>query len=320
MKKIFAVAALAVLTASNAIAGSFDGKKILFIDSYHSGYAWSDGITRGVESTLKDSGAELKIHRMDTKRNGDEAFKVQAAAKAKALIESFKPDVVIAADDNASKYLIVPNYIGADLPFVFAGVNWDAAPYGFPAKNVTGMVEVNAVGELVSTLQQISGGGDRVGLLTADNDTERKDAANVNKFLGMTFAAESYVKTFADWKAAFSDLQGKVDILFISNKAGIEGWDDAAAAAFVEQNSKIVSGTVYDFMAPFALVSYAKVAEEQGAWAATSALEILGGKSAGDIAIAQNTQGKLIFNARIAGGLNAEIPSDLLEIADSIVE
>ena len=65
------------------------------------------------------------IFRMDTKRNTDEEFKKTAALKAKAEIEASKPDVVIAADDNASKYLIQPYFKDASLPFVFCGVNWD---------------------------------------------------------------------------------------------------------------------------------------------------------------------------------------------------
>ena len=48
-------------------------------------------------------------------------------SKAKAEIDAFKPDVVIAADDNASKYLIEPYFKDAALPFVFCGVNWDAS-------------------------------------------------------------------------------------------------------------------------------------------------------------------------------------------------
>ncbi len=48
---------------------------------------------------------------MDTKRNTSEEFKQEAALKAKALIESSNPDVVIVSDDNAVKCLVQPyNY------------------------------------------------------------------------------------------------------------------------------------------------------------------------------------------------------------------
>ena len=64
-----------VCLSTPCLAGKYDGKKVLFIDSYHEGYGWSDGITKGIETTLDGSGVELNIVRMDTKRNTDDAFK-----------------------------------------------------------------------------------------------------------------------------------------------------------------------------------------------------------------------------------------------------
>jgi len=123
-----------VLIASLLVCGPAlaAGKKVLFVDSYHEGYAWSDGVLNGVETGLDGKDVELKVIRMDTKRNKTDDFKKAAALKVKAEIESFKPDVVIASDDNAAKFLIVPYYKNSDLPFVFCGVSWDASGYGFP--------------------------------------------------------------------------------------------------------------------------------------------------------------------------------------------
>ena len=92
--------------ATQANAESHAGKKVLLIDSYHVGYPWSDGITAGVKEVLDKAGVEYKIINMDTKKNKSKEFKEGAALKAKEVIESYKPDVVIAADDNASKFLI----------------------------------------------------------------------------------------------------------------------------------------------------------------------------------------------------------------------
>ena len=128
--------------SNTSFSRSYEGKKVLFIDSYHQGYAWSDGVTKGVQIKMKDTGVQLKVLRMDTKRNSSDDFKKEAAKKAVSVIKEFEPDVVIAADDNASKFLIKPYYKDAELPFVFCGVNWDAKVYGYPYKNVTGMVEV----------------------------------------------------------------------------------------------------------------------------------------------------------------------------------
>ncbi|MEZ4485605.1 MAG: hypothetical protein R2864_13850, partial [Syntrophotaleaceae bacterium] len=124
---------------------SFAGKKVLWVDSYHQAYEWSAGIETGIREGLQGSGVELRIVRMDSKRRSSEDQIRKAALKAKAEIEAYRPDLVIASDDNAVKHLVVPYLKDTDLPVVFCGVNWDASIYGLPAGNVAGMVEVDLV-------------------------------------------------------------------------------------------------------------------------------------------------------------------------------
>ena len=71
------------LVSSCHAAGSEVKRKVLYIDSYQPEYAWSAQITSGVVTVLgKRKDIELKIIRMDTKRNKAEAFKKAAALKA----------------------------------------------------------------------------------------------------------------------------------------------------------------------------------------------------------------------------------------------
>ncbi|WP_320041663.1 hypothetical protein [uncultured Desulfobacter sp.] len=150
-------------------------RRILYVDSYHPGYLWSAQITRGIQAVIDDNpDIELDIFRMDTKRNKSQEFKKAAALRAKKKIETFRPDVVIASDDNAAKYLIVPYYLNTNLPFVFCGINWDASAYGFPASNVTGMVETSFFETGLATLKQFAK-GDRIGFLSSDMESQKKN-------------------------------------------------------------------------------------------------------------------------------------------------
>jgi ABC-type uncharacterized transport system substrate-binding protein len=309
---------LVVMISSLSTAADFAGKKVLFIDSYHQGYPWSDGITQGVRQTLDGTGIELKVIQLDTKRNKGEAFKKDAALKAKAVIESFKPDVVIAADDNASKYLIKPYYKDAALPFVFCGVNWEAANYGFPYSNVTGMVEVAGVKELLDTLKPFAK-GDRIALLSDDTTSSRKNVANYKNVLGVNLT-EFLVADMAAWKAAFKKIQGEFDLLIVDNVVGINDFDAKAGEAFAVANAKIPSGAVQGVNMPYALLGYLKVAEEQGEWSANAALKILGGTSPADIPIAKNKKGSLVVNAKIMAATGVELPYELIESADKVIE
>ena len=311
-------AAISVLSlgAFDALANDYAGKKILWIDAYHEGYPWSDGIEAGVKNVLEETGATLEIHRMDTKRNKSEEFLVSAGEKTKAAIEAFQPDVVIASDDNAQAYVVKKYYKDAPLPFVFNGVNWSADAYGYPYSNVTGMLEVNAAAELLDILAKMTD-GTNIAFLAPDTVTERKDGKFVQELSGVALD-KHFVKTFDEWKAKFTELQASHDVVILSNKAGINDWNDDEAAAFAEANTKVPTGTFYTFMAPYTAVVYGKVAEEQGEFAARAALEIIDGKSPSDIP--KNTRGNVILNAKIAQAANLDIPVEIIESADSIIE
>lgn len=308
--------------ASTLLAvGAANAAEIVFVDSYHEGYEWSDGITRGIQETLEGKGHNLTIVRMDTKRNKGDDFKTDAAAKALQVIKEKNADVVIACDDNAAKFLIVPHLKDTDTQVVFCGVNWDASGYGFPAPNVTGMVEVASVDELVAMLSPAAA-GDRVGYIGPDTATERKNAKFTGEKFGevLNITEEVFVKTFDEFKEQFAALQSKVDILVFPNYAGIEGWDEAAAAEFALANTKIPTGSMHDFMAPYVTLVFGKVADEQGRWSANSALEILGGKKAGDIEMVHNSEGYMVINAKMATEAGIDLPAELVEVANEILE
>lgn len=321
MKRVVLTMLCSLVVLSLSVPGfakTHAGKKVLFIDSYHEGYAWSDGITRGVRSVLDSSGVELKIIRMDTKRNKTKEFKKEAALKAKAVIDEFKPDVVIAADDNASKFLVMPYYKGAGPSFVFCGVNWDASVYGYPYKNATGMVEVTPVPQILEQLKPFAK-GDRIGFLAPDILTAHKDVKNYREVFG--YKIEVYfAKDFEDYKKGFVELQGKVDMLLIGSDGGLYDDKEKELLSFIESNTKIPTGATHDFMASKAFLTYGKKGEEQGEWSAQAALRILDGTSPADIPLVKNKKGTLIVNARIAKKASLEVPYEMIEAADNVIE
>ena len=321
MTKTISLALSLVLAAGfqvASVAKEYKGKKILFVDSYHEGYDWSDGVTRGIQEGLKGSGVELKIIRLDTKRNKTEEFAQAAALKAKATIEEFKPDLVIASDDAAAKYLIAPNYKDAALPFVFCGLNWDASVYGFPCKNVTGMVEVCSVVELVDFLKKFAKGA-KVGFLGEDTLTDRKEAGYYKKML-KTEVVDVYATTFADWKKSYIELQSKADILINYNFASIADWDSDQAAQFVLENTKIPSGAFQEAQMKHTFLGYLKVPEEQGLWSARAALKIFDGAAPSAIPVVQNKEGRLVLNMKLAEKTGIQVPYEIVQSAQRVIQ
>src|SRR5512144_136951 len=44
-----------------APTAKYAGKKIVFINSYHEGYEWSDGVERGIHNVVDGTGAQVKF-------------------------------------------------------------------------------------------------------------------------------------------------------------------------------------------------------------------------------------------------------------------
>jgi ABC-type uncharacterized transport system substrate-binding protein len=286
----------------------------VYVNSYHEGYAWSDSIEAGLHEVFDGTGVELKIIRLDTKNNPDETFGQAAGQKAKAEIDAFQPDVVIASDDNAQKYLVVPYLKGTDIPVIFNGVNWDASAYGFPTSNVTGMIEVELPDQLIELLKGYAK-GDRLGYITVDTETERKvvDIYNQRFFNGQMQLY--WVKTQEEFKTAFLAAQEEVDILFMGNNAGSDKWDDEEMKQFVSKNTVIPTGSINDWMAPYSLLTLAKSGQEQGVWSAQAALQILDGTPVSEIAVAENKKGEMIVNLDLADKLGVVFAPSLLKSA-----
>jgi len=299
-------------------AGGYDGKKIMFVNSYHSGYAWSDGIHQGIHEILDGTGVILKVVDMDTKRNKTEEFKKAAALKAKEAIEAFNPDVLIAADDNAVKYMVVPFIKNTELPVIFCGVNWSADEYGLPCDNVTGMIEVSLVPGLIDNLKKYAN-GKRIGILGADNISNHKEATNYKNKFGLKFTEEKFVSTFEEWKHAYLELQDSVDMLIMAPPSFLLNSSDPSvpkeAKEFILNNTKIPSGCVEEWIVPYALLGLVKNPKEQGRWSAKAALSVLDGKKIVDIPVVENEDGDLVLNLILAEKLEILFTSSMLRNA-----
>ena len=311
------VAAPASDTAPDQVDNSgqdYTGKKVVYVNSYHEGYPWSDGIEAGLHEVFDGTGVELKIIRLDTKNNPDESFGQAAGQKAKAEIEAFQPDVVIASDDNAQKYLVVPYLKGTQVSVIFNGVNWDASAYGFPTSNVTGMIEVELPDQLVDLLKAHAE-GDRIGYLTIDTETERKvvDTYNQRFFDGQM--QPYWVTTQDEFKTAFLSAQQEVDILFMGNNAGSDKWDEDGMKEFILRNTTVPTGSINDWMAPYTLLTLAKSAKEQGVWSAQAALQIFDGTPVSEIPVVENKKGEMIVNLELADKLGVVFAPSLLKNA-----
>ena len=142
-------------------------QKVLLIFSYHPEYFWVIEETRGVEDVLKDRGITIEKFYLDTKRNTTTEWKEKVAEDAVKKIEQFNPDLVMVFDDNACE-LVAKKYINKTLPLVFCGMNGEPEDYGFPAENITGVVERHHLRESMELLKRLVPGITKAAIM-ADN-------------------------------------------------------------------------------------------------------------------------------------------------------
>jgi len=287
-------------------------QKCLYISSYHPGYAWSDGVERGVRSVLEGK-CEIKQFNMDTKRNKQAEYIKKAALEAKQLIDSWNPDVVITADDNAAKYVIQAHYKNHKIPFVFCGINWTADEYGFPYTNVTGMVEVAPIYPLLEKVNDLVPKAKKAIYIGADTMTEQKNLARFEIALSKQdiHLDSALAGTMNDWLEAYTRAQ-QYDFIIIGSKSGIQDWDNEQVVNTIMTKSKKLSVTNHDWMMPYTMLGFTKVPEEQGEWAAQAALSILAGVEISKIAIVPNRKWDIWTNSPLLKTSNIMLPEGLI--------
>lgn len=317
VRTAFAVALFAAV-AGSAQADTEKTPRCLFVSSYHQGYAWSDNVERGLRAVL-DGHCEIRQFDMDTKRRKSEEEKRRRGEMAREIIESWQPDVVVTADDNAAKYLIVPYYKDHDIPFVFCGVNWTVEEYGFPYDNVTGMIEVAPIKPLLERAQEIVPNARRVFYIGADTLTEEK---NLKRFQAATerlgLALEhALVPNAEGWIEAYRQAQS-YDFVILGGYAGIENWAPERVFAEVIQSSRRLSVTNHRWMMSFALLGMTMVAEEHGEWAAKTALRLLEGMAPREIPIVANQRRDTWINEQVLASSGVRVPNQVIRKAKKV--
>jgi len=114
--------------------------KVAYINSYHSDYSWSKECFLSFKNNVPKN-TDIYTYHLDSKRNPSIESINNMAINILDDIEQLNPDIIVAADDNASKYIIEPYFKNASIPVVFLGVNVDPSKYKYPYKNATGVIE-----------------------------------------------------------------------------------------------------------------------------------------------------------------------------------
>ena len=242
------------------------------------------------------------------------------AEEAVRKIDDFKPDLVIVFDDNACE-LVAKEYIGESLPFVFCGMNGEPEDYGFPARNITGVIERHHLEATINLLKQLVPDVKKLAIITDGSPTSQGFITGIKKITPPIEISEFYATNdFDAWKAKIKELQTTVDAIGIfvyhtvKEKGGEESLPPEEVIGWTLENSKLPDFTFSDFtvrdgvLCGVTLSGYA-----QGKTAAEIAIRILNGETPADIPIKRPEKGTPIVNETRAKELNIEIPEEVLK-------
>lgn len=118
-------------------------KAVLYLNSYHNGYSWSDDILAGIRKVLEASGRALvfQVEYMDSKKF---LYKETEQTLYRLYRDKFRDtrfDLIIASDNAAMDFLTrFRDELFPGVPVVFCGLN-DVKPESLRGRNMTGVIE-----------------------------------------------------------------------------------------------------------------------------------------------------------------------------------
>lgn len=267
--------------------------RILVLQSYSSDYSWTRDVDIGIKRILeKENTISVRWHYMDTKNHPEKHYIKKIAIISKRVIDQFKPNVIIAVDDDAQEY--VAKYYNNDpkIKIVFSGVNGTREQYAFDkANNVTGILERLPAEGLVDTLRLLSGTERIIKIIHISDDSETVKLDDVflhdyNGWKNVQIQPSLLVRTFNDWKDAIKKGCEVADYIIISNYRKIYKNKDTEEKA---STSEIINWTMENSTKPViglntfvyedgAHLAIATSPYEQGEVAAEFAVEIIKNK------------------------------------------
>jgi len=326
-KYIFLITIALTLLFSVNIIFAKDTKKIMIVHSYNPQYMWVKEYTSGLKDGFKKYGLYrynivIKNFYMNAKRYPELLEK--SGKQAYSVYRNFKPDLIIAADDAVQKFFIAP-YISNKVktPVVFLGVNADPSIYGYPSKNVTGVLEKLNFLESLILVHMLSPSSKTYGIISDKSISAQiivKERLSMEKVLPFfKFKVLYSTNDFEKWKKYIKRLQQEVDVIYLLSYFSLKDrngryLDPEIVLNWYLKNSRKPEATPLIFtVKEGVLCSYGESSYIQGMNAAKIVSDILVKKvDVKNISIVKPKRALRAINRKRARELGIEIPEELI--------
>ncbi len=320
---VFMILMMSVLGCGSSDPRKHEKPRILIVHSYHLEYPWTHAIDDGIMSVLGTKGYTIQKVFMDTKRNTEESFKIAAGKKALAIVKKFKPDIVLATDDNAQEYCAQFLVNKTNLSIVFCGLNEEISKYHYPGNNATGVTEQPLIRSSLDFLKKLALNIRSFTILTDKGNTSEGFVAYFKKQkLPVQIDQIVITESFDHWKDVVKKLRSDALIIYTYHTIHDKGKyvEPTTVMEWTTQHLKKPSVGFFDFsIAGGVLLGDVESGFEHGQLAGQRAIEILDGKKTTELPVVEACRGMFLINAKTAAKLGIDI-SSLRNIADKIYE
>ncbi len=298
----------ALIVVSEPLAGENPKKTVLYINSYHNGYQWSDMILKGIRSKLEESSykIDLQIEYMDAKKYNVAPVIEELRKLYLKKFGNIHFDVVMVSDDDAFNFALKYRpQIFPGVPIVFCGVN-DLEKEEEEIGNITGVVENFDLAGTLEIALKLHPEKRRM-IVVGDNSTAGLGIRHQIEALAPRFKEKVQIDYWIQLDLA--EVQSRVkelsqtDFLFFIPYYQVIGdrfFTAEEVMSAISDSSNVPLYTSWEFLLGSGAVGGSLLSGyDHGREAAKKALQILCGAAPGSIPIETNPKGLYLFDYNI---------------------
>jgi two-component system, cell cycle sensor histidine kinase and response regulator CckA len=272
----------------------YQKKTVLYLNSYHNGYHWSDGLLEGIRTVLNQSHykVDLQIEYMDAKKYDYDIISSNLYSLYKEKFKDEVFDVIILSDNDALNFVNQHrNDLFKNIPVVFCGVN-DLKDSDIKSGNITGIAEIYDFLGTLNVAKTLHPARDHLVFLI-DNSTTgtaiRHQAEKLIQENDLGLKTEFWIQlSLEETQKRVAALPDDTFLFIAPYYQTIDGrfYTSEEVTEAIYQHSSVPIYSSWEFMVGFGTVG-GKVLSgiEHGKIAGEMALQILNGTKADDIPI-----------------------------------
>jgi PAS domain S-box-containing protein len=298
-----------LLTCAPGLAADARDARVLFINAYHPGYSWSDGIEDGLRQRFAAAGRniELSVEYLDSRRF-PAATQFAPLAQAMALkYASYRPDLVVVSDNAAFDFAVRQRGRAfPDVPIVFCGYNNFRPEVLRGLANITGVNEETDIAATVEMALGLHPGTRTLAFILSTGEASSARIAEIAERTVLPKYRERFElivlkdASLAEVRESLERLPRET-VLFISGQVRDQGEGRALTPA---ENGRLITAaspfpayTFWDFHLGAGVVGgHILTGPDQGRAAADLALRILAGEAADAIPVVMTSPTSDIFD------------------------